>query len=65
MEPVTHFTNHRDAALARLTHGERLNRNKGRFLGQLCAEPDIAPTEKMRNWLSIMLKEVGLPPLVN
>lgn len=61
---TAHFTNHRDAALALLNLGGRLTRKKGQFLGQLCVDP-TGLSEKQHNWLSGMLKDEGLPPLVN
>jgi hypothetical protein len=64
MKPQSHFTTHRDAALAVLTYGAKLTRKAGQFLGQLCT--DASPiSEKQRGWLANLLQENDLPPLVN
>jgi hypothetical protein len=64
MNAQTHFTTHRDAALAVLTHGAKLTRKAGQFLGQLCTDPSPI-SDKQRGWLSNLLNDGDLPPLVN
>lgn len=57
------FRNHRDAALALLTKGERLTRKAGSFLGQLATD-DTPMTDKQSEWLGTLLERSGLPPLI-
>lgn len=56
------FTDHRSAALALITSEAGLREKEGNFLGGLVfrAEP---MTDKQANWLSILLKRHGFPPV--
>lgn len=64
MQTQSHYADHRDAALAVLTHGENVNRKSGQFCGQLAVDPTPL-SDKQRNWLTKLLNENRLPPLVN
>jgi hypothetical protein len=59
----TPFVAHRDAALALLNSGGRINRKSGSFLGQLAVD-DTPMSEKQIAWLSTLLERASLPPFV-
>jgi len=56
------FTDHRAAAMAILTSGAQLRAREGQFLGGLAFDANPL-TEKQSNWLDILLRKHGLPPL--
>lgn len=56
------FHDRRSAALALLEKGNRLTRQAGSFLGQLCVD-DTPMSEKQEGWLASLLGRAGLPPL--
>lgn len=56
------FVDHRRAAIALLNRGVELREKEGNFLGGLAFRSDPM-SEKQANWLSILLKRHGLPPL--
>jgi len=56
------FTDHRRAAMAILTSGADLRPREGQFLGGLSFDANPL-TERQANWLDILLKKHGLPPL--
>ena len=57
------FSDHRLAALAVLTSGDRLTRKAGQFLGQLAVDPTPI-TESQSQWLSKLLERNDLPAFV-
>ena len=61
---TSHFSDHRSAALALLNEGNRLTRQAGSFLGQLCVD-DTPMSEKQEGWLATLLDRAGLPPLAD
>jgi hypothetical protein len=56
------FSDHRRAAIALLTGGADLREKEGNFLGGIAFRSDPM-SDKQANWLSILLKRHGLPPL--
>ncbi|OQW44446.1 MAG: hypothetical protein A4S16_03515 [Proteobacteria bacterium SG_bin6] len=52
----------RAAALALLTHADRLTRKAGSFLGQCVVDPTPLSVAQ-REWLDGLLDRSGLPPL--
>ena len=59
---VDAFTDHRAAAMAILTSGADLRPKEGQFLGGISFDANPL-TEKQKNWLGILLKKCGLPPM--
>lgn len=56
------MSDHRSAAMALLTCGADLRPKEGQFLGGISFDANPL-TEKQANWLAILLKRHGLPPL--
>lgn len=56
------FPTVRSAALALLTAGVELRQKEGQFLGGI-AYADNPLTPKQDNWLAVLLRRHGLPPL--
>jgi hypothetical protein len=56
------FNDHRCAAMALLTRGADLREKEGNFLGGIAFRVDPM-SDKQSNWLAILLKRHGLPPL--
>lgn len=53
------FEKRRELALAILTHGERLTRKSGSFLGQLVVDP-TPMTSKQVDWFEQLAERAGL-----
>lgn len=56
------FNCHRRAAMALLTKGVELREKEGNFLGGIAYRPDPM-SEKLANWLRILLERHGMPSL--
>lgn len=62
---VVPFTGFRAAAMALLNAGAPLKQREGQFLGGIAFAEYDELTEKQTNWLRVLLKRHGLPPLAD